>query len=132
MTDLKIEVTQFSQFWLLRAYGNHLINVKFQSFLSLFSFLATGVSLIICNCSITAFSTVSIDFKSFCGGVRNSDSPALLIMYSMIECNTSPTSVVQCGSGGLTWTTAEIGVIIEISCLLSRALTGVKGLASNA
>ena len=112
--------------------GNHLIDIKCQIFLSLFSFIALGVSLIIYNCSIRAFSTVPIDFKSFCGGVRNFDSPALLIMYSMIECNTSPTLVAQCSSGGLTRADAEIRVIIEISYLLNQALTGVKGLASNA
>lgn len=99
--------------------SNHLIDIKFWIFLSLSSSFAAGVSLIICNCSITAFSTVSIDFKGFCGGVRNSKFSSF-VDYVLNDRVQHITNIKLRNAA------------VEISCLLNRALTGVTGLASNA
>lgn len=101
--------------------SNQRIDIRVRTLFSLSAFLAVGVLFNLFNSSITTFSTLSIEFRSFFWGVRDSNSaPAWFVISSKIL-GTLPIE------GGQAFTLkVGVGVIIEILCSGGAPDSGTK------
>lgn len=97
---------------------NHRIDIRVRTLFSLSAFLALGVLFIFRNSSITTFSTVSIELRSFFWGVRESGSPEAWFVICCKIFGTLPMVEEQP-------LTAVVGFGDIILLLCSRWATGV-------